>query len=118
MIWKGFFGLKLKFTLIFFPSQVSGNPNAGAAMVAEAQNQEYQAYWQQYQQQWSQWAAWNQYAQQQAQQQAQPPLPTQGGGEKEKGEGEGEQKPKAVKPGESIFDGDEMDLVGESLHLF
>ena len=48
---------------------MSGNPNAGAAVVAEAQNQEYQAYWQQYQQQWSQWAAWNQYSQQMAQQQ-------------------------------------------------
>jgi len=93
-------------------SKVSGNPNAGAAVVAEAQNQEYQAYWQQYQQQWSQWAAWNQYSQQMAQQQQQqqqqpPPLP------QEKGEEE-EQKPKSVGPGESIFDGDEMDLVEHS----
>ena len=93
---------------------MSGNPNAGAAVVAEAQNQEYQAYWQQYQQQWSQWAAWNQYSQQMAQQQQQqqqqpPPLP------QEKGEEE-EQKPKSVGPGESIFDGDEMDLVG--MHTF
>ena len=34
----------------------------------------------------------------------------------EKGDGE-EQKPKSVKPGESIFDGDEMDLVGKKIHI-
>ena len=39
------------------------------------------------------------------QQQQQPPLP-------QEGKGDEEQKPKSVQPGESIFDGDEMDLVG------
>ncbi len=50
-------------------SNASGNPAAGAAVVAEAQQAEYSKYWQQYQQQqqqqyWSHYAAWAQYNQQ------------------------------------------------------
>ena len=33
----------------------------------------------------------------------------------QQGKGDEEQKPKSVQPGDSIFDGDEMDLVGKSL---
>lgn len=48
-------------------SNASGNPNAGAAMVAEAQSKEYAQMWQQYyKQQWEQYAAWNEYSSQYA----------------------------------------------------
>ncbi len=86
-------------------SKVSGNPNAGAAVVAEAQSQEYAAYWQQYQQQyWSQWNQWNQYNQAMA-------ASAQAAEQDGKNGDDGEIKPR--RRGEPLFNGHEDDLVGK-----
>jgi hypothetical protein len=92
-------------------SNASGNPNAGAAVVAEAQSQEYQQYWQQYQQQaWSQYAAWNQYSQQMAGGTGgQPPMPpTSDEAAGASGDAEGGTSSSTG----TNFDGDEMELIG------
>ena len=97
-------------------SHASGNPNAGATVLNEAQkNAEYTAYWQQY---WAQCAAWNQYSQQQQQQQQQQMQYEQ---QQQPVQAPVPQEKKAAKvpyvPGESryLFEGDEYELVGTKL---
>ncbi len=103
-------------------ANASGNPNAGAAVISEAQNAEYQRQWQQYQQQyWTQYAAWSQYQQQyqqQQQEQAQVAAAVAAGATGEESDETvlslGRDRPRdPTVYGHSIFEGEEVELVGE-----
>ncbi|XP_059088457.1 tRNA selenocysteine 1-associated protein 1-like isoform X1 [Tigriopus californicus] len=95
-------------------SNASGNPNAGAAMVAEAQSKEYAQMWQQYyKQQWEQYAAWNEYSSQYAASGYYGDYSA--NGQEQSGEGNmNHGTMQAFQSSYSIFEGDDEDLVEHS----